>query len=165
MADDKVIASIELSKALGLEFGKPISAEKLMAKVKAHTTTPSAAAKAALKLVKLNPGHYTAEGGRFHIFKHEGRTWSGRLGSYAYTQWVAKEKIGGEFVKDSRSITPGETVELCTADTIAGLRKKLAHYIGQTERCACGRRPVASGQSDCLDCRRNANIAAARGTP
>ena len=32
MADDKVIASIELSKALGLEFGKPISAAKLMSR-------------------------------------------------------------------------------------------------------------------------------------
>jgi hypothetical protein len=67
MADDKVIASIELSKALGLKEGEPISAEKLMRLVKEHTATPAVAAKAALKLVKVSDGLWHTADGRFRV--------------------------------------------------------------------------------------------------
>ena len=67
MADDKVIASIELSKALGLEFGKPISAAKLMRQVKEHTKAQSQQLAAAVKLVKQSDGVWHTADGRFRV--------------------------------------------------------------------------------------------------
>lgn len=77
------------------------------------------------KLKRLAPGHYVIEGTTYHIFQSEGRSWSGRIGAYAWTKWTMLRGTEGGFEKGPDGIHHREILE---SSTLEGLRKKIARY-------------------------------------
>lgn len=77
------------------------------------------------KLKRLNPGHYVIEGTSYHIFQSKGRSWSGRIGAYAWTKWTMLRGTPDGFEKGWDGIHHREILE---SSTINGLRKKITRY-------------------------------------
>lgn len=77
------------------------------------------------KLKRLAPGHYVIEGTSYHIFQSKGRSWGGRTGSYAWTEWTMLRRTEDGFEKGPDGIHRREILE---SSTIEGLRKKIVRY-------------------------------------
>lgn len=67
---------------------------------------------------------YETTDGAYRIVAHKGRTWSGRLGSHAYVQWVAF---------DLRVPFDAAAPYVAEASKLESLKRRLAKYIADRE--------------------------------
>lgn len=91
-----------------------------------------------IKLVRNGQGlsSYDTPDHQFRVIKHEGRTWSGKLGPHAYTRWVA-------FSLTEKNVQ-GFPLTVAEGSTLTSLRTRLARYLDDVA-AGCARPPFRYG--------------------